>query len=168
MTSLIALGGGALGGIAIHHGLFIHGEWHIQAPNILLGHLLAFALIQVLLDSVISISVTTGYLVSLLSSITIYRAFFHPLRHFPGPFGARISKLWHVWQVRDSKNYRVLDNLHTQYGDFVRTGTHPPSYLPAAASPLTNHRSQRTHHLPPGHLHDHRRSQKHLHQSRMV
>ncbi|OOF94575.1 hypothetical protein ASPCADRAFT_26369, partial [Aspergillus carbonarius ITEM 5010] len=85
-------------------------------------HLLAFALIQVLLDSVISISVTTGYLVSLLSSITIYRAFFHPLRHFPGPFGARISKLWHVWQVRDSKNYRVLDNLHTQYGDFVRTG----------------------------------------------
>ncbi|PWY96633.1 benzoate 4-monooxygenase cytochrome P450 [Aspergillus sclerotioniger CBS 115572] len=135
MDSLLALGGGALVGIAIHHGLFIHGEWHVQAPNILLGHLLAFALLHAFLDSVIFLSIITGYLSALISSITIYRVFFHPLRRFPGPLGARITKLWHVWQVRDSRNYRVLDDLHTQYGDFVRTGPneltifHPDIFL---------------------------------------
>ncbi|PYI01926.1 benzoate 4-monooxygenase cytochrome P450 [Aspergillus sclerotiicarbonarius CBS 121057] len=121
MNLLLALGGAL--GVAMHHGLFIHGEWHVQAPNILLGHIVAFALLHVFIDSsLISLSIITSYLFSLLSSITIYRVFFHPLRHFPGPVGARITKLWHVWKVRDSRNYRVLEELHAQYGDFVRTG----------------------------------------------
>jgi hypothetical protein len=62
------------------------------------------------------------YLLSLFSSITIYRLFFHSLRKFPGPVGARISKLWHAWHAGSSKNHIVLDRLYHQYGTFVRTG----------------------------------------------
>ncbi|RAL06171.1 cytochrome P450 [Aspergillus ibericus CBS 121593] len=121
MNGLYALGGGALG-VSIHHGLFIHGEWHVQAPTIFLGHLLAFSLLHVFLDSGISLCIITNYLFCLLSSIIIYRVFFHPLRHFPGPLSARLTKLWHVWKARDSRNHRVLEDLRLQYGDFVRTG----------------------------------------------
>ena len=33
-----------------------------------------------------------AFFASLRSYILLYRAFFHPLRSFPGPFGARLSK----------------------------------------------------------------------------
>ncbi|KAJ5226531.1 hypothetical protein N7468_007756 [Penicillium chermesinum] len=36
---------------------------------------------------------------------------------------AKVSKLWHVFKLAPrSDNFRVLDELHTQYGDYVRTG----------------------------------------------
>lgn len=54
--------------------------------------------------------------------MTIYRLFFHPLRRFPGPVLARVSKLWHVFHCINSRNYLLLDKLHLQYGEFVRTG----------------------------------------------
>ena len=63
-------------------------------------------------------------LASLAVNILVYRAFFHRLRHFPGPFGARLSKFWAVWQTIKSKArwYQVTQKLHEQYGDYVRTG----------------------------------------------
>lgn len=56
--------------------------------------------------------------------ILLYRAFWHPLRHFPGPFGAKLSKLWTVKQAWDSRWHwhRVQQHLQKQYGDYVRTG----------------------------------------------
>ena len=62
------------------------------------------------------------YIVSLFSSIIVYRLFFHPLRHFPGPTLAAASKLRHVFKCRHGKNFRVLEDAHHQYGNFVRTG----------------------------------------------
>ena len=61
---------------------------------------------------------------ALLTSIAVYRVLFHRLSRagFPGPPLARISKFWHVWACRDSKNHLVLDRLAQVYGDFVRTG----------------------------------------------
>ncbi|PVI04480.1 cytochrome P450 [Periconia macrospinosa] len=61
---------------------------------------------------------------SLFSSIGVYRVFFHKLRSFPGPYLARVSKLWHVWKCvkSRSRNHLILDDLYKQYGDFVRTG----------------------------------------------
>ncbi|OJJ42108.1 hypothetical protein ASPZODRAFT_137494 [Penicilliopsis zonata CBS 506.65] len=61
---------------------------------------------------------------SLCVSILIYRAFLHPLRKFPGPFGARLSKFWALNKVLETKCgwYRILDQLQQQYGDYVRTG----------------------------------------------
>lgn len=53
-------------------------------------------------------------IVSICTSSLIYRTFFHPLNHFPGPFGAKLSKFWSLRQVVKSKSrwYRVCVELH--------------------------------------------------------
>ncbi|KAL9134417.1 MAG: hypothetical protein Q9175_004399 [Cornicularia normoerica] len=66
--------------------------------------------------------ICTTYLASLFASIITYRTMFHRLRHFPGPALAKVSKLWHVAHCLDSKNDLLLEGLHQEYGDFVRTG----------------------------------------------
>lgn len=111
---------GAILGLLMHHGLFIHGEWHIQAPAILLCHILCFSCLIWILDS--AWWIISGYLFTLFSSICIYRLFFHRLSHFPGPLCARITKVWHMWKARACKNHLVLQGLRQRYGDFVRTG----------------------------------------------
>ena len=132
--SVLPVAGGVLSGVTIHYGLFVHGEWHVQAPDIVrcYGWLLAcFAAGRwyygALDPGVIFHALLLAWgvhVLSLLCSIVAYRLFFHRLTRagFVGPLGARISKLWHVWHCRGSKNYLVLDRLHTQYGNFVRTG----------------------------------------------
>ena len=66
------------------------------------------------------------YTLSLLTSIFIYRRYCHRLRHFPGPFMASVTKLWQTTNTLDSQNHILLDGLHKQYGDFVRTGKELP------------------------------------------
>ncbi|KAM4059087.1 cytochrome p450 [Hirsutella rhossiliensis] len=125
---------GLVVGVLAHVCLFIRGEWHLQTPQIALSHSALYlacpALAAVcrgsvlcgLLDMVARGS--WGYLPGLVGSIVLYRVFFHPLTAagFPGPWYARVSKLWHVWAARHSKNHLVLAHLHAKYGDFVRTG----------------------------------------------
>ncbi|KAL2861147.1 uncharacterized protein BJX67DRAFT_314377 [Aspergillus lucknowensis] len=58
----------------------------------------------------------------------LYRAFFHPLRNFPGPPLAKLSALWPSRKnATDSKFHATVDALHEKYGDFVR--------IPRARSP---------------------------------
>ncbi|KUI73113.1 Tryprostatin B 6-hydroxylase [Cytospora mali] len=133
-SSLLLSAAGALSGLVIHRGYFIHGEWHVQAPNIVRYYgsvLMLFIAGRVYYHASPLLVWFDGlllgflaHLISLLSSIITYRVAFHRLTRegFPGPLAARITKLWHVWQARDSKNYLVLDKLHAKYGDFVRTG----------------------------------------------
>ncbi|KAK5626265.1 hypothetical protein RRF57_001980 [Xylaria bambusicola] len=119
-------------GIATHHGLFIHGEWHIQAPSIAVYHSLAFLMLISLHCSTVSgsfgdslfslIGLFALYLLGLFSSISVYRLFFHRLSIFPGPRLAALSKIWHVWKCRDSRNHHVLNDWYQKYGTFVRTG----------------------------------------------
>lgn len=125
---------GAVSGVLIHRTLFIHGEWHIQAPMIIIIHTtIASCLalgthfaentgLEAVLRALVSIS--WGYLPGLITSIFVYRMFFHPLTRagFPGPWYAPISKIWHVWSARQGQNHLVLAALHEKYGDFVRTG----------------------------------------------
>lgn len=61
---------------------------------------------------------------TLWTYIGAYRAFFHPLRNYPGPLGARLSKWYTVTKVIDTKWHwhRVQQDLQKQYGDYVRTG----------------------------------------------
>ena len=63
------------------------------------------------------------YLISLFTSISIYRLYFHPLAKFPGPFWAR---LWMWWKIskyaEEEKAYFVVHKLHQEYGDVVRIG----------------------------------------------
>ena len=55
-------------------------------------------------------------------SMSVYRAFFHRLGGYPGPFLARLTQLWRVWKNLRGEHYRVLDELHRKYGEYVRVG----------------------------------------------
>lgn len=68
------------------------------------------------------VSVAGSFTLALFLSMAIYRTFFHRIRHFPGPRLARVSKLWHTYHCLNGQNHLLLERLHRQYGDFVRTG----------------------------------------------
>ncbi|KAI1387314.1 cytochrome P450 monooxygenase-like protein [Hypoxylon trugodes] len=126
---------GVFGGFIAHIGFFIRNEWHMSGAKIIVAHLalcstLAYVLIH-MEDSAGAVyrslaTLTTWYLLSLFSSILIYRVFFHATRSFPGPKLAAVTKLWHVFHVRDSRNFLFMEKLHKKYGNFVRTGTNLP------------------------------------------
>jgi hypothetical protein len=64
--------------------------------------------------------------VSLAASIAVYRLFFHRLRSFPGPWGAKLSRFYAVSLASKDLQYHLeLQNLRKKYGDFVRTGRSP-------------------------------------------
>ncbi|KAI1336875.1 cytochrome P450 [Xylariaceae sp. FL0016] len=125
---------GICAGLSLHHGLFIKGEWHLQAPKVAAFHVSLFTFFLIGQSYSVDSSyhylfkglvwAACSYVATILSSIVLYRVFFHRLTAagFDGPWCARVSKLWHVWAVRHSTNHLVLDELHKQYGDFVRTG----------------------------------------------
>ena len=125
----------AIAGIVSHLGYFIRGEHHLEAPILLRLSLLvpiAFTIIQIrfgrigMQDALWNSSlIMTFYFSTLFSSMIIYRAFFHPLNGFPGPRMARVTKLWHCTQLTHFDNYRQINRLHDEYGDFVRTGKSP-------------------------------------------
>lgn len=119
-------------GVAVHLGMFIRGEWHLRVSGVIYVHLFVFSFGSIpwfLYNSQPFIvyfhnacMLLFSYLVGLFGSIAIYRLFFHRLRHFPGPRLAALTKLWHVYKCRDSRNHLVLDALHKKYGTIVRTG----------------------------------------------
>ncbi|KAI2794603.1 hypothetical protein POX_a01202 [Penicillium oxalicum] len=120
MEPLVAALIGSLFGLFLHHAVFINGEWHVQAPDILICHFTSFVALFIIVD--VARYMVTGYILSISTSMVLYRIYFHRLSHFPGPCYARISKIWHAWHSRHRQNYRLLMKLHHQYGDFVRTG----------------------------------------------
>jgi len=136
----------AAAGIVSHWAYFIHGEHHLAAPTLarlalLLPALLFVTVYYYMLSLYYSLSLTiqttTAFYASLWTSIFIYRAFFHPLHHFPGPFMWKVSKLWHVYKLLPkSNNYLQLHSLHQKYGDFVRTGPNEISIANPEAIPV--------------------------------
>ena len=119
-------------GVVSHLGFFIRGEHHMNAPLLTIVYLglssiLLLGHVQVpqqksLQSATNALIVMIAYFASLCTSIAIYRTCFHRLRHFPGPFMARVSKLWHVRRVLDSQNHILMDEMFEKYGEFVRTG----------------------------------------------
>ncbi|OJD40248.1 cytochrome p450 [Diplodia corticola] len=70
----------------------------------------------------------------LAASILVYRGFFHRLRRFPGPWPARLTKLYAVWKsARSVQWHRELERMHEEYGDVVRTGPRELSIARAEA-----------------------------------
>ena len=119
-------------GVLSHLLYFIRGEHHTQALRILqLSILLPVVSIIALVQFghySISLAVQTtacvalSYTGSLWTSMIIYRLFFHPLRHFPGPRLAKVSKVYHVLCCWKRDNHRVKAGWHERYGEFVRIG----------------------------------------------
>lgn len=57
-----------------------------------------------------------GLLISLYTVYACYLVFFSPLRHIPGPFVARFSRIWEFYRViRGDLNWRTI-SLHEKYG----------------------------------------------------
>jgi len=123
---------GAVFGVSSHLGYFIHGEHHMQAVRLFIllitSPFVVFAFMYRLEESV-SITITAqktiiavfSYVVALTTSILVYRIAFHPLRYFPGPFAAKVTKLSHVLRLlKTSDNYVQADRLHKKYGEIVR------------------------------------------------
>ena len=132
----------AFSGLIAHWCLFIRGEWHMHAPHIFVVHVLLACLLLwaevrgKYFESLAGASLATFelgsiYLTALCCSIAVYRVLFHRLRRFPGPFGAKVSNLWHAYKCLGARNHLLLDELHYRYGDFVRTGE--PCGTPQAA-----------------------------------
>lgn len=126
-------------GIVLHLAIYIRNECHLQAGFLLKSHLLATSFLWLgylgfreatfYQATLFSMTAMMSYCLGVCASMILYRLLFHCLNRFPGPVGARISKLWHVWQVLDAKQYLVLEKLRAEYGDFVRTGKHTISII---------------------------------------
>ncbi|PTB63052.1 cytochrome P450 [Trichoderma citrinoviride] len=118
----------ASAGLLSHLLYFIHGHKATQAPQILVFYLIAEcflyarsihllgALQGYLTASVISLC----YFLALFTSIVIYRVFFHRLRHFPGPFWAKVTKFYSPWIAWDGKLHEKHAEFFEKYGDVVR------------------------------------------------
>ncbi len=134
-SSLFALSAGILSHLCI----FIRGEWHMQAPNIVRAY--GFLCTSTLVvgaykeeghpaKGVLKASWYVAlYLFGLLASICVYRVYFHRLRGFHGPFLAGVSKLWHAYHCLPAKNHLLLDRLYTDYGPIIRTGKQLSGHL---------------------------------------
>ncbi|KAI0191570.1 cytochrome P450 [Astrocystis sublimbata] len=118
-------------GVAVHHGIFMRGEWHLHGSEIIAAHVpIAGMVLWYLIPTVTRpfyafgpLAVLVGaYLFGLFGSMTLYRLFFHRLNSFKGPRLAAVSKLWHVWHVRNSKNHLFQQKLQKEWGTIVRTG----------------------------------------------
>jgi hypothetical protein len=132
MASLIAAGAG----VFCHHAYFIRGEHLTDIPVILryVALLLVIGIATLTLTTRLSLldsglffaRLCAAFLAGSWTSVLIYRAFFHRLGRFPGPFAARLSQFYHSWSVRRLDQYRWLDDLHKTYGPVVRIGeSHP-------------------------------------------
>ena len=48
---------------------------------------------------------------------------FHPLAHYPGPFGSKLSQWYGACISWGGYEHLYIASLHERYGDVVRTGT---------------------------------------------
>lgn len=162
-------------GVVMHFGFFIRGEWHLQAPTIFIAHSIALVLLfaRQLISSLplwygVAIP-SVAYLYGLLSSLAVYRLFLHRLRSFPGPRMAAVSKLWHVFLCRDSRNHLVLESWRQKYGTFVRTGEFVSfNWLPMIAFAHPYARPERSHYLSSRWTRMARRTPESQYQKRLV
>ncbi|KAK1450111.1 cytochrome P450 [Colletotrichum melonis] len=88
-------------------------------------------------------SLTAALIAGIYTSLLVYRAAFHRLNGFKGPFLARLSNLWITSRaVKELHMYTEVQQLHEQYGDIVRIG---PTELsinnPKAVLPIHSNRS---------------------------
>jgi tryprostatin B 6-hydroxylase len=127
-------------GVSTHLLYFVRGEHHLYGTKYI-QIFVTFCIVAVVFvrlgqaswgSSLIEVSLLSGcYLGGLYASLLVYRAFFHPLKNFPGPFGHKLGNLWFSVQLGKADAYKKVLNLHEKYGSFVRVGssdlsiTHP-------------------------------------------
>jgi hypothetical protein len=111
-----------------------HAVTNRRPPTSLAGFFLVLLLLPTLLTaffaspSALSIIVTffrtlAIYWAALATSVTAYRLSpLHPLARYPGPVGARISRLWWARVSLTGAQHLCAYELHARYGPVVRSG----------------------------------------------
>ncbi|KAH8124571.1 hypothetical protein ACSS6W_007787 [Trichoderma asperelloides] len=120
----------ASGGVLSHLVYFIHGHRSMEAPKIAGFYIVAVCLLWMrciyLQGAVYGAStaaiISASYFLGLFTSIIVYRIFFHRLRRFPGPFAAKITKLYGPYLALDRKPHLHWSKLFDKYGDIIRIG----------------------------------------------
>ncbi|KAL2832949.1 cytochrome P450 monooxygenase [Aspergillus cavernicola] len=125
---------GALTGIATHILLYRVGEWDLAAPSIVSTYII-LSITLLTLDWTNSFTITTSlgpgwakqlvltHITAVYTSMILYRAFFHRLRQFPGPFLARISNFYATYlSAKRLQLFEETERLHKVHGDYVRLG----------------------------------------------
>lgn len=130
----VECGVAAIVGLLSHWTFFIRGEHDLYAANIARIYIAANVLMTIAKCRVQGLTVKaaswetaamdTAYVAPLFSSMIIYRLLFHPLRHIPGPWRLRWTKITHLWDMAYVRNCDLLHRLREPYGDVVRTGEH--------------------------------------------
>ncbi|KAF2278282.1 cytochrome P450 [Westerdykella ornata] len=134
----------------LSHLVLNNGEWDHKSHILSSAWATAFAVVATIdylanpLGQSISGAVAVAghffavYFASLVSSILIYRAFFHRLRKFPGPFSLRLSKWFSLtYVIPDRQYYKVTEGLHKKYAsDIIRTGPRELNIIRTDAIPL--------------------------------
>ncbi|KAH6967869.1 cytochrome P450 [Ilyonectria sp. MPI-CAGE-AT-0026] len=149
-----------VGGVILHIFAFRKGEWDLLVPHLTFAYAaLFFGLSGWILHvqgtntlenlaatffSVILIGLF--HVTGILTSMVLYRVFFHRLRKFPGPFLGRISNLYPTYlRAKKLHLYEEVEILHQQYGDFVRLGPTELSIIdPSAVEAIYSARSRCT------------------------
>lgn len=131
-------------GIFLHLAIFRRGEWDAHSFTLLEVTATVQVLLSLFAHEVFSESMVcavqhaliwaSSAIAGLYTSIVLYRAFFHRLRHFPGPFAARLSQLYMTWtSYHKGQIYEDVRALHATYGDYVRVGPSEISIADPAA-----------------------------------
>lgn len=124
----------AIAGVSLQALVFRRGQWDLDSPRIIF----AFAAVPIFGAGYIAyfvqtlpywvafravVSLMAWHLAGLFSSMLLYRAFFHRLNEFPGPFLARLSTFYTTsLSAKRLHLYEEVQKLHIQYGDYVRLG----------------------------------------------
>ncbi|KAK7991366.1 cytochrome P450 [Apiospora saccharicola] len=85
------------------------------------------------------------HVLGLFMSILLYRRFFRCLKraNFPGPRWARYTKIWQIWENRNSRNHIYLHGLRQRPDDVVRTGPSEATvFLPEAHEAVGGRQSE--------------------------
>ncbi|KAL3478339.1 cytochrome P450 monooxygenase [Aspergillus californicus] len=121
-------------GISAHLLLYRVGEWDVSAPNIVMAYAVLLAAgvyleytsvldAHVALPQNCTLQALGCHILGIYMSMLSYRAFFHRLSQFPGPFWAKISNLYVTGlSAKNFHLYEEVESLHAQYGDYVRLG----------------------------------------------
>ncbi|PMB65937.1 Tryprostatin B 6-hydroxylase [Beauveria bassiana] len=122
-----------LAGQALHALIFCRGEWDAYASDIVVGAILLNLGSTVVLHTTSAVdswwvsfrnsaTLELAMVAGLLTSMLVYRALFHALCRYPGPFMARLSNFYLLFLSKRLQLYRELQQLHERYGDIVRLG----------------------------------------------
>lgn len=120
-------------GVGLQQALFRYGEWDNYSFKLIVGAATVETLLSLFVHTRFSeppadavqhaLCWTVAAIAGIYVSMLLYRAFFHRLRGFPGPFAARLSTFYMTWlSARRRQVYEDVRALHRKYGDYVRVG----------------------------------------------